>query len=541
MAFTTSLFGHDFKANVNPVSALLAIFGLWALRRILKTVKTLATPSVFPRVRTAFQPLTLPGPLIPTAWWTIGLDWNWVRRFETYAQSETVAITPIILGPQALWTSNIEVGRQVIAGAHKTSFHKPGWASQALLLWGMNLVASDGQMWRKHRRIFGPAFNNELYKLVWERTAQTYEDMVQTDGWNTKDVVDVPVVQGLTLKFALTIIAACGFGLESTWATPSKSTDGEMSVQEALRVVSDHNMVMVFVPRWLLHLPFATFSRVRMARNRLEAFMRSQIAERKADVAAGSTRADAFTMLIKANQDESTKYQLDDQELVRLFSIGNIFVLIFAGHETTAHTLAETLGFMAIHDDVQEEVVAQIISVVGTERAPQLEDYSKLDKVLAIFYESTRMFPPASMLIREATEDTILTVPNPVGEEGTKTVPIAKGTQIVVDMVGVQYNSRYFKNPEEYRPSRWYGLPVESDLFTAFSVGPRACIGRKFATLEATCFLALLLRDWKIVPLLRDGETKQAWGARMREARITMTLVVNAEIPLRFERRKHTA
>ncbi len=53
-----------------------------------------------------------------------------------------------------------------------------------------------------------------------------------------------------------------------------------------------------------------------MARDRLRTFMQQQVTERKAEVAAGNTRADAFTMLVKANQDEAGKYQLDDQELV---------------------------------------------------------------------------------------------------------------------------------------------------------------------------------------------------------------------------------
>jgi hypothetical protein len=56
-----------------------------------------------------------------------------------------------------------------------------------------------------------------------------------------------------------------------------------------------------------------------MARDRLSAFMQEQVVERKAEVAAGNQRPDAFTMLVKANQDESSKYQLDDQELVCLF------------------------------------------------------------------------------------------------------------------------------------------------------------------------------------------------------------------------------
>ncbi|KAJ7719188.1 cytochrome P450 [Mycena maculata] len=204
--------------------------------------------------------------------------------------------------------------------------------------------------------------------------------------------------------------------------------------------------------------------------------------------------------------------------------MGNILTLLFAGHETTAHTLAGTLGFMAIHEEIQNEVVEQIMSVVGPDREPEFDDYSKLDKVLAIFYEAARIFPAGHALVREETEDTVLTIPNPVGEDGSKTIPILKGTQIMVDMIGVHYNPRYYDDPKIYRPSRWYGLPTDSELFTAFSVGPRACIGRRFATVEATCFLAHLLRDWEVQPILRDGESKQAWGARVLDAKIVMTL-----------------
>jgi hypothetical protein len=73
--------------------------------------------------------------------------------------------------------------------------------------------------------------------------------------------------------------------------------------------------------------------------------MHEQVTERKAEVAAaagGNTRADAFTMLVKANQDESSKYQLDDQELACLLfvpfssaslkftfpQIGNVFLFM---------------------------------------------------------------------------------------------------------------------------------------------------------------------------------------------------------------------
>ncbi|KAJ7033726.1 cytochrome P450 [Mycena alexandri] len=521
-----------FEMEIKPTTVLLVSLGLLTFRQIVRLLKISRSVSYFPTIFTSFQPFALPGLLIPTTSWSTGFDWHWIRRFQTYSKNETVNLVPVAPfgGIPGLWTSNMEIGRQIASGGHRSSFIKPPGSNEAFSQWGMNLAASEGLMWRKHRRVVGPAFNTELYKLVWKKTMETYRDMVEVEGW--KDAVDIPVIQTITLKFAFLLISSCGFGFPSTWDTPPQAADGGMPVQEALKIVADTTVLSQIVPKWLTYLPIQKLKDIRISRERLSGFMHEQVAERKAKVAAGDLSADAFTMLVKANQDESSKYQLDDAEL-----IGNIFLFMFAGHETTAHSLAATFGYMAIHQDIQDEVVEQIISVVGPDRDPHFDDYSKLDKVLAIFYEAARMFPAGHVLIRMAAEDTVLTVPNPVGEEGSRTIPIPKGTEIICDMIGVQYNPRYFPDAHMYKPSRWYGLPTDSELFTAFSVGPRACIGRRFATVEATCLLALFLRDWKVLPILRDGETTEEWGARIMDGRIVITLGA-ADIPVRLVRRK---
>ncbi|KAF8138090.1 cytochrome P450 [Mycena galopus ATCC 62051] len=423
----------------------------------------------------------------------------------------------------------MDVGRQIAAGGQRSSFIKP--ASPFFLAWGMNLAAAEGSMWRKHRRIVGPAFSTDLYKLVWNNTSKTYREMVEVERW--KDAVNIPVIQNITLKFTFLIICTSGFGFQSTWDAPPQAADGGMSVQEALKLIAETYLLSLVVPKWFMYLPIPRLRAARLARQRIRSYMQEQVIEKKGLVASGDTRADAFTMLVKANQDESSKYRLEDEEL-----IGNVFLFMFAGHETTAHTLAATLGFLAIYEEIQNEVVQEIMSVVGLDRDPDFTDYSKLDKVLAAFYEATRMFPAGHILIREATENTVLTIPNPVGEEGDKTIPIPKGTQIMLDMIGVQYNPRYFEDPQTYKPSRWYGLPADSEQFTAFSVGPRACIGRKFATVETTCFLTLLLRDWQVLPILRDGGTKKAWAARVMDTHVVLLLGV-ADFPVRLVKRKH--
>lgn len=100
-----------------------------------------------------------------------------------------------------------------------------------------------------------------------------------------------------------------------------------------------------------------------------------------------------------------------------------------------------------------------------------------------------------------------------------------------------EYNPRYFEEPEEYKPSRWYNISSESEAFSAFSIGPRACIGRRFATTEAVAFLTMLLRDWRVEPILKDGENKETWRKRVLDAHLALTLGV-ADVPLRFTRRE---
>ncbi|KAG6829041.1 hypothetical protein H0H87_012774, partial [Tephrocybe sp. NHM501043] len=380
-------------------------------------------------------------------------------------------------------------------------------------MWGMNLFAADGETWRKHRRIVGPAFNRKLYEMVWAETLETYREMISAETWGTKNTIDVPVIQRLTFKLALLVIGKCGFGFSFNWTAPPTAPDGNMSVQEALRIVSDYHMLAVIAPKWLLALPFQKFKEIRQAHEQIMAFMRGQVAERKADLSSHEStegsKNDAFTLLVRANENEEGKLKLDDQEL-----IGNVFVMLFAGHETTAHTLAATLGFLSLHQDLQDEVLEQIISVVGWDRDPVYEDYNALNKVLAAFYESLRLFPAGHILVRQATKDTVLQVPNPAGQDGTTSFPVPKGMQVLVDMIGIQYNPRYFHEPEKYKPSRWYSISNESEAFSAFSLGPRMCIGRKFATTEAVAFFTMLLRDWKVEPLLEDGETKETWRGR---------------------------
>ncbi|KAG6900466.1 hypothetical protein C0993_010184 [Termitomyces sp. T159_Od127] len=346
--------------------------------------------------------------------------------------------------------------------------------------------------------------------------------MEATEGWSNKQMVDIPSVETLSTKMALLLIARCGFGFSFDWSAPPAGPDGEMSVQEALRVLTDSYVISMMLPEWMQYLPLPGFAKIRRSIEVLSVFMEHEIAVRTEEVRAGSEssegRVDAFTMLVRANEQETGKLKLSNEE------VGTVSILPYLstsqysdadvinnGVETTAHTLSATLALLALHQDIQDEISQHAVSVIGYDREPVYNDHEKLNKVLATFYEALRLFPAGYIMLRESAEDTVLKLPNPVGEEGSASLAVQKGTTANYP----EYNPRYFDNPDEFRPSRWYNINSESEAFSAFSIGPRACIGRKFATVEATAFLTMLLRDWRVTPIFKIGETSEAWRERV--------------------------
>ncbi|KAK7034559.1 hypothetical protein VNI00_012406 [Paramarasmius palmivorus] len=523
-----SLERHNIKVMDTRTGLVVGIFVVFVTSRIIKFFNALRTVNYIPGYRPPFAPLDFPGVVLPTKWWNTGIDVHFTRRHDMYKEREYLSIVPFISGVPDIWTNNLEVAKQIESGGPKGLFFKPITSSRAL-----------------------------RYRLVWNKTKEIYKEMVSGQDWAAKSVVEVDPVQSITYKLALILVGTCGFGLPGSWSEPPRTQDSNsMTVQGALRLIADSVTFTLFAPKWLKALPLKWIQESHDAHVELSVFMKEQIELRKATISsvpsqAGheSDQSDAavknnlLNLLVQASEDEEGKYKLDDEEL-----IGNVFLLLLAGHgrsipETTANALAGTFGYLAANPKVQEEIYEHIINVVGRDRDIEFEDYGNLNKVMSAFVETVRLLPGGHILIREAAEDTVLEIPaDPkVDPEGAKlgqkeSIPISQGTQVVVDMIGIHRNPRYFEDPEEYKPSRWYDIPNDSELFTGFSVGPRACIGRKFATTEAICFLALLLRDWRISPLLRNGEAEDDWKSRCLVPKFSLTLCV-ANIGVRFTRR----
>ncbi|TEB05118.1 cytochrome P450 [Coprinellus micaceus] len=439
-------------------------------------------------------PYSFLGFTAPVTWWNPGLKFLWEGRKDHYLYkyfgSENFSHYSMDIRRPSYRFLEPRCPASNRVWSFRSDFEKPEEMSRALLFWGDNLAGTDGEILEEtspYRKTLHSTISSSMGKDR-QSCMSRWRD---AEGWGDKDTIDIEVVQKLTHKFTLLIISTCGFGLDLTGLS-----------RLPLRTVT-RNMAVTFMPRWVHKLvPTTYFREVDEAINR-----DVQVHESSSYISQGSRS--------------------------------------LWERKPTAVTLAAAMIYLALNPEIEKEVLQNIIEVVGWNGKPTFEDYGKLDKVLAVFLEVLRMYPCASghLMFRKATKDTTLKLPRPVGEEGADTIPIAKGTMMVIDMVGLQYNPRYFEDPESFKPSRWSAsqrTPTRSPLSVSnvsYNLGPRECIGRKFATVEAVALLALLLRDFKIEPLLLNGETLDAWKTRVLDAQLLITLgVSNASV--RFVRRQ---
>ncbi|KAJ8515205.1 hypothetical protein ONZ45_g7341 [Pleurotus djamor] len=508
--------------------------------------------SDLPGQRPLFATTSPLGALLPTSRFHPGLSWQWLWRhqgahifvivkydrltrgfprlsilhpvYERYG-SETISQLALLGGGPTIYTSSMEAAKQIVST--KGQFTKSDASIALVKVWGKNVFTENGNEWKRQRRILAPAFTNKTYALVCQETSSTYQEMSSAEGWDDAKVVDIPSASVITSKLAMILISRCGFGSPLEWNF-DKASQGEMNFAQALGIASSSLIARLIIPTWMYRLPIARLREMDTAYQIAGKFMRDLIVSRKRDVHIGldTERNDILSLLINASEAEG-KLGMDHEELM-----GNTFLLLFAGQDTTARTLDATLGFLALYEEIQQEVYEQIIDTIRDGLVPTLEDTQKLFKIEACFLEAARLFPAVPMFSRQTSEDLVLPIYDSDGLKDQLAVPA--DTEVVVDVVGMMYNPRHFPEPEEFRPSRWYGAH-ENDL-AMFSVGPRACIGKRFAMTEAITFLALLLRDWKIEAPLAPGETKDQWRGRVMKSHMELTMGVG-KVPIRMVRR----
>jgi cytochrome P450 len=195
----------------------------------------------------------------------------------------------------------------------RARFPKPVHYYELLTFFGRNIIASEGEEWKKYRKISAPAFSDRNNSLVWSESVKTVKEMF-TDLWTDRDVITVDHCVDITLPIALFIIGAAGFGRRISWKEDVVVPPGyTMPFKDALHTVALDTFVKLVVPDPLLGVTKRTRN-CRAAFTDLRNYMAAMIHERQN--AEKVERHDLFSSLLEANNDSLGSGVLTESELI---------------------------------------------------------------------------------------------------------------------------------------------------------------------------------------------------------------------------------
>ncbi|KZT51353.1 cytochrome P450 [Calocera cornea HHB12733] len=443
-------------------------------------------------------------------------------------------------------------------------------------LYGRNVINADGDVWRFHRRVTGPVFSEKIHSAVWAEGARQAALMFRS--WTSSSTpagesqegtepaaVRVDTLFDDTLKLGLHVITGAAYGCPLAWSGPGSAPPTTSRVPytyaQSVEELNKHLMPLFLTPRWLLRLAPArsAWGRAWTAYEALGGFLRGMLERERARrqwgddpaAAAGAgedegPRENLLSVLLDAEEggDEKLERRMTPEEV-----LGNAFIFMFAGHETTANTTHYALLLLALHPDVQTHVLAEIDGAhraAAAEGRPALSyerDYPRFVHAVALMQETLRLYTPTSVVNKCAAGDQAITF------HGRRYL-LPAGTRVAVNITGVHSSPKVWgDHPLAFRPDRWLQQQQQQQECTLlkpprgawlpFSEGSRMCSGRKFATVEFVSVLCTLLRAHR-VELLAPAE---GWGEdRVRKVLAgrkpgALTLQVPQRVPVRFVRR----
>lgn len=414
------------------------------------------------------KPASLPG------WPIVGNMAEFARdpiKFITRLQQEFGDVAGFsLMGNKSVLLSNPEdIERVLLETGKRFGKFKPTYAMRTIL--GNGLVTSEGDFWKRQRKLAAPAFHHQSIKRYADQMVSYAQDA--TNIWQTGAVRNVHQdMMTLTQRIIMKVL----FDVD-VLNNAGKSSQAFDAMMQALG--ADMGGIEAVLPDFV-----PTPSRTRMVEGvkYINGLLMEIIANRRTE---GSAKHDLLTMLMEARDD-------DDQPMSTDQLLDEIRTLYLAGHETTATTLSWTWVLLSQNPEAYAKLEAEIEQVLKG-RVPTADDVQQLPYCNAVIKESLRSYPVAWITQRIAMEDV---------EISGYTIP--KGTFIFLSPWIVHHDPRWYKEPNSFVPERW--LKEKSELparetYIPFGGGPHICLGNGLAMMEAVLLLATLLQRYHVAVL----------------------------------------
>ncbi|KAK7863018.1 hypothetical protein R5R35_010766 [Gryllus longicercus] len=369
-------------------------------------------------------------------------------------------------------------------------------------LFGRSLLALKGQEWQDMRATLSPAFTSSkmrfIFKLIDSCGAQMatfLEKKIETSGATPYEMD----MKDFFTRFASDVIATSAFGIE---CDSMRQPDNEFyrmgrTLTNTKGVRTLIFLGYMFLPKLMetLRIPFNS----PQIRTFYHSLIHDTIKERQQK---GIFRPDMLQLLMQAREGQLKAEAGDEQENISGAKLRKLtdqdmtsqaVIFFFAGFETVSTAMSYCAYALARHPEVQQRLQREVDETFEKNGGKLTYEAVQEAKYLDMFIsEVMRLYSAVPSLDRKCTKD--FTIP---AHGNVPAYTVRKGDSIWIPVIALHKDPKYWDDPETFNPERFSeeNKPkIKPFTYMPFGVGPRICIGFRFALLEAKVALAHILR-----------------------------------------------
>ncbi|RDD39473.1 Cytochrome P450 3A24 [Trichoplax sp. H2] len=375
-----------------------------------------------------------------------------------------------------IWIGDVDILKSVLIKDFPNFTNHFGIASN-LEPFNKALLELKDSDWKRVRTILVPTFSVSQIKENFSFVDKAGEGIVASllKAEKEGDSIDLRKVCG---NFSMEILLATAAGMEF------ESKEQEKKLTAAASQVSSGaaglmQLLLLFATPLFRILEPLSGGQFMNSLHYLTDTCRKVIKERRKKMAEGiACRRDLMQQMIEAGDSD----KLDDNEVV-----AQAVIFLVGGYETTANTLAFATYLLATNPEVQNRLYNEIKTKLSDADPLDYDRVADLPYLEMVILETLRIYPPAFRLTRACKNNTTI--------DGHQ---ISKEAMIAVPVYAIHHDPKLWPNPEQFIPERF--APEEKSkraacAYLPFGMGPRNCLGMKFALLKIKLALVKVLQS----------------------------------------------
>ncbi|KAJ1284978.1 hypothetical protein BS78_03G245900 [Paspalum vaginatum] len=239
------------------------------------------------------------------------------------------------------------------------------------------------------------------------------------------------------------------------------------------------------VRQLLLRVPGSADRRLEETNSAMSGLLDEIVAERAAQADRG--QKNFLSVLLNASESTEAMRKLLTPDYVSALTYEHLL----AGSVTMSFTLSSLVYLVAMHPAVEEKLLKEIDEFGPKDVVPTSDELqTKFPYVEQVLKETMRFYTASPLVAREASEDV---------EIGGYLLP--KGTWVWLTPGVLAKDPKEFPDPDVFRPERFDPESEECKrrhpyAFIPFGIGPRACIGQKFAMQQLKLVVVHVYRNY---------------------------------------------